>query len=639
MFKSIIETISTATNQGAPSSFKFHILERTELPDSIFELYTGKAKNGMMINIPGLSLDNTIFSIFIFRKSTGNSQGTFALNAMRKMVSLRHPSILRVYDTAENDNGIYISTEHVTPLVLSRSSTCQFPIYGVYQLMKGLEFMHKEAKLFHGNLDPLSIFVDNNGGFRLGGFELTRIKPDNTLVYDRRGFGHGVYKRYAASDVADYDVFGFVLVIYYLSTRSSTLPSRCKETCSLSELIQGISSALTDQKITNFLSEFSRNKMFSLNYNFIKTNPLIDIIESMETIHLRSEKESIQWLEELPNKLSKMGDYKKFQQGVFLDMILNNVISIRPLIPSVIAVITEILSGNEIPSFEALRTRGIESKMIEIIKLPDRSVRFKLLISLPRLLSIFDPKIVESVILIELLTGLTDSHPSIREQTMISLVAIADVITSNGIEKHVLPNLMKLLRDLEPSIRTNAIVSVGKVIDKLGGHDSNRRQFDIIIQCVMNGLRDPFGPARTTALKMLQGYKFKTADQGREIATKILPVLVPLLVDGDYDVATNASALCSELIDTVKRLVPPVRMLPAIAPPVNEPGKVTYPSATTGMSLGTIRQPPVVSSTTVAGRKATDAAFDSFWDDIVKPTPSAGATLKPQGGWGDNSLI
>ena len=141
MFKSIIESISTVTNQGAPSSFKFHIQEKVELPHSIFELYKGKAKNGIMINIPGLSLDQTDFSVFVYRKS-GNSLGTFAVSAMRKLVSLRHPSILRVYDSADNDSGVYIATEFVTPLILADYMSGTFPVYGLYQLMKGLQFLH-----------------------------------------------------------------------------------------------------------------------------------------------------------------------------------------------------------------------------------------------------------------------------------------------------------------------------------------------------------------------------------------------------------------------------------------------------------------------------------------------------------------
>ena len=158
MFKSIIESISTVTNQGSPSSFKFHIQDKVELPHSIFEMYKGKAKNGIIINIPGLSLDNTEFSIFVFRKSSG-SLATFAVSAMRKLVSLRHPSILRVYDSADNDNGVYIATEFVTPLILADSVSGSFPVYGLYQLTKGLQFLREEAKLIHGNLDPSSVFM------------------------------------------------------------------------------------------------------------------------------------------------------------------------------------------------------------------------------------------------------------------------------------------------------------------------------------------------------------------------------------------------------------------------------------------------------------------------------------------------
>jgi hypothetical protein len=308
-------------------------------------------------------------------------------------------------------------------------------------------------------------------------------------------------------------------------------------------------------------------------------------------------------------------------------------------------------------SQDEIRARQIDSKIVDLIRIPDRSVRFKLLVSLPKFLSVFEPKTLESTVLIELLTGTTDSHPSISEQTMMTLVSLSAHVSSSAAEKHVIPSLIRLLKDSEPTIRTNAIVSVGKVIDRC--IDENR-QFDMIIQCVLNGLRDPFAPARVTAIKMLSAYKLKTADQGRENATKILPMLTPLLVDGDFDVATNASQVILDLVAYIKRLVPPIRMTPqqsstapfagsqqsSTAPfpgtqqsiSSGQPSISTWaptfsPIATTAPSSGMSTRPPKIqpAAQSSATSKLADTNFDSFWDDIAKPTPKT-STI-------DNSLI
>ena len=634
MFKSIIESISTVTNQGAPSSFKFHIQDKVELPHSIFEMYKGKAKNGIIINIPGLSLDNTDFSIFVFRKSSG-SLATFAVSAMRKLVSLRHPSILRVYDSADCDNGVYIATEFVTPLILSDSISGSFPVYGVYQLTKGLQFLREEAKLIHGNLDPASVFVDVNGGFRLSGFELARPQPDNHLIHDKRALNTGVYARYFSSDLPDVDVFGYILIIYYLFTRSRSIPSRCRETASVKELVDSILPSISDQKISQFLIEFSRHKIFNLNYNLFKSNQLIDVLEYLETIHIKTERESVQWLSEtLPCRLSSMPGESRFHQGILLDMLLNNVMSITSLVPSAIPSVIQILSTPPVLSNFEFTYRGIDTKLISLIKLPDRSVRMKLLVNVPKIFSMFDPKTLESVVLIEFLTGLTDSHPTIREQTLVTLVSIASQVSGAAVEKKIVPHVIKLLRDQEPSIRTNAIVSLGKVVDRCVDED---KKFEIISQCVANGLKDPFAPARVTAIKMLGGMKIKTPDQAREMARSFVPALAPLLVDTDGEAAALAFDNMKILVDEIKRMVPPppnIRTTTSTAPSPRVEQLSTVPDFTApvsrGMSLSSSRptrvndSPPEkfwtdLSKPITTGAQASKINFDSFWDDIGKP--------------------
>ena len=619
MFKSIIESISTVTNQGAPSSFKFHIQEKVDLPHSIFEMYKGKPKNGMMINIPGISLDNTDFSIFVFRKSTG-SLATFAVSAMRKLVSLRHPSILRVYDSADTDSGVYIATEFVTPLVVSNSTSSTFPVYGVYQLMKGLQFLHEEAKLVHGNLDPACVFIDVNGGYRLAGFELARPKPDNHLIHDKRALNAGIFSRYFCADLPDVDVFGFVLIIHYLFTRFHSIPSRCRETAPVKELVDTVISSISDQKISQFLIEFTRHKKFSLNYNFFKSNQLIDILEYFETIHLKTERESVQWLtDSLPSRLSGTPNESK---GILLDMLLNNVMSITSLVPAAIPSAIQIMADSQLSQSE-FANRGFDSKIISLIKISDRSVRMKLLINVPKIFALFDSKILETVVLIEFLTGLTDSHPTIREQTLVTLVSMASHLNGQAVEKKIIPHVIKLLRDPEPSIRTNAIVSLGKVVDRCVDDD---KQFEIVSQCVMNGLRDPFAPTRITAMKMLGGMKIKTCDHAREMAKTFIPVLSPLLVDADGEVATLAFEVLRSIVDEVKKLVPPsIVRNHAPSPKIASTDTIAAPAR--GMPLSQhrvtkINDSPPEKFWTDLSKPAVKVNFDSFWDDIGKDNNS-----------------
>ena len=197
MFNKILSSISTVTNQGAPASFKFVINERVEsFSHSLFELYSGKPKSGI-INIPGIPIQDMSkldVSIFLYRKSQSSSQTSFAIHSMKKLVSLRHPCILKVLDCGESDSGIYIATEHVVPLSLLPRNTRAVPIHGIFQIAKAIEFIHDEAKLIHGSIDPVTIFVTDGGSFRVGGFELARPSPiDSNYYYDKRNVGSGMF--------------------------------------------------------------------------------------------------------------------------------------------------------------------------------------------------------------------------------------------------------------------------------------------------------------------------------------------------------------------------------------------------------------------------------------------------------------
>lgn len=172
MFNKIISSISTVsstlTNHGAPQSFKFLIEDKIEIPHSpLFHLYTGKPKNGIL-NIPGVPVptanEPVEISVLVFKKSTSNAHlASFALTAMRKLVSIRHPSVVRVLDSAENETGIFIATEKIVPITIWPRFK-DAPIHGIYQIVKGLQFIHEEVKVVHGSLDPCNIYVASSGG-------------------------------------------------------------------------------------------------------------------------------------------------------------------------------------------------------------------------------------------------------------------------------------------------------------------------------------------------------------------------------------------------------------------------------------------------------------------------------------------
>ncbi|EEA05636.1 HEAT repeat family protein [Cryptosporidium muris RN66] len=189
MFSSLISKFFN----DLPSNFGYNIGEKVEeyIP-SLWVHYRGFKKNKL----------DTPCSIFIYDKSSSTNLESLRFldkDTIRRLVktqfqrcrSLIHPSIIKVYDAIEVDNHYYIVTEpcislyslylfgkfefkmtddsnNSKPYYIWFSKDCTF---GIYDIMKSLKFLHNDAKLIHGNINPLNIYINSQGYWKLGGFE------------------------------------------------------------------------------------------------------------------------------------------------------------------------------------------------------------------------------------------------------------------------------------------------------------------------------------------------------------------------------------------------------------------------------------------------------------------------------------
>ncbi len=104
-----------------------------------------------------------------------------AKNAARKLRTTRHPDVVKLIDSVETNQSVYIAVEKVTPLykVLAQSedkrATPQrqdWIVWGLSSIVSAVKFLNVEAASTHGNLRPESIFISASGEWKLGGFEI-----------------------------------------------------------------------------------------------------------------------------------------------------------------------------------------------------------------------------------------------------------------------------------------------------------------------------------------------------------------------------------------------------------------------------------------------------------------------------------
>lgn len=588
-------------------------------------------------------------SVLVFKKSTSNAHLTnFALTAMRKLVSIRHPSVVRVLDSAENETGIFIATEKIVPItILPRFKDA--PIHGIYQIVKGLQFIHEEVKVVHGSLDPSNIYVASSGGFRIGGFELSRPKLDSGYPYDKQNIGQGVFKRIDCRELTEVDFCGFVLCVHFLVNGSGYPSGVLEGQTSLTAVVDAVSRASNSNDVKKLLNEILKTRKITTSMSVFQSNETVAVLEFLDSIHVKGD-EAVTFLESLQGRLNRLP--KEFQQGIMMETLLGPVLSISSLVPYAVPVICTIAASMDKEIFR----KTVQPKLITLFAVQDRSIRFRLLSGLPQVVKLLDQKTLESHILVESLSGFTDSHPSIREQTLRGVVEMSTHISSNAVEKRVIPNLVRMLKDPESSIRTNAIVAIAKAGTKL---DDESKINDALAVAITAGLKDSFGPAKLVGLETLGSLKMKNLIHAASTATRFLPLLCPLMVDQDSLVAHLALKVMESTVREVKKLTPapPEKLKQSTAPAMTAPEIYfptfsSAPAASSGMSLqnSTAASPfdfaapawapspqPVAApnysfNRPVAGApKMKDTDFDSFWDDV--------APARNNKQFNDNSLI
>ncbi|KAG0312026.1 Protein-associating with the carboxyl-terminal domain of ezrin [Linnemannia gamsii] len=98
----------------------------------------------------------------------------FLPKAIKKLKTIRHPSVLRFIDCKTSSAGFHLITERVVPLTVEylEEITEDEILVGLYDIMVALHFLHSQCHISHNNVKMGSIFV-SNGRWVLGGMEFT----------------------------------------------------------------------------------------------------------------------------------------------------------------------------------------------------------------------------------------------------------------------------------------------------------------------------------------------------------------------------------------------------------------------------------------------------------------------------------
>ncbi|KAK0347654.1 Nuclear aminoacylation-dependent tRNA export pathway component [Friedmanniomyces endolithicus] len=527
-------------------AFPYSFGDRVDLDQSVWTLHNGTRRE-----------DGSKCSIFSFDVNVNRNRLPLAKNALRKLRTLRHPGVVKVLDTVETDQLIYIATERLTPLTWStkrRALSEESLKWGLHNVAKTLKFINDEASSVHGNIRASSIFTSESGEWKISGLDiLSSMKEDDAIIFSQGSLVPDI-GRYSPPEVAKngwesvrkgpthaVDAYQYGILISEVFNGGFSGTDQIGSTKSIPLAMQVNYKRLTHAvpkmrlSVAHFLEQGSRSGCFF-------ETPLIQLTNGIDNLGLKSETEKDAFLSEL----EAVAESDDFPEDFFKVKVLPELLKSVEFGgggPKSFALVMRIATK--------LSEDEYDSQMVPVIvrlfSSPDRAMRVCLLDNLPLMIDHLSQKIVTDKIFPQMVTGFGDLAPIVREQTVKAVLVIVPKLSDRIINGELLRHLAKTANDEQPGIRTNTTICLGKMARNLGAASRAK----VLSAAFSRSLRDPFMHARNAALMALAA----TADVFSEddCATKMLPAICPSLVDKEKVIRDQANKTLNIYLERVRK--------------------------------------------------------------------------------------
>lgn len=499
---------------------------------SVWTLHKGKKKG-----------TNEEVSVFVFEtKNTSDAQLDIAKAAVKRLKTLRHPSILTYLDSLESEKIIYLATEYVEPLSyhiekleLDPQQKELYIAWGIFQITRALSFLNNDGNLRHNHVNIWSVFVNSADEWKLGGVEYVTNAQDNNSIVTKIIPSLEIYDPPEKNDSGKLrqmtkcstDMWGLGCLIWEVFNGPLNQQTSLKTLNKIPSQLSPLYCELVGANITarpNPADIITRCRKLG---GYFK-NDLVDTLLFLEEIQIKDKNEKNRFFSNLTPHLDN------FPNTVCRHKILPQLINAFEYGDAGSAVLAPMFKlGNLLD--ESDYQKKIVPCVVKLFSSNDRVTRSKLLQQLEYFIGHLQTPTVNDQIFPQVAHGFMDTNITIREQTVKSVIHLAPRLNYNNLNNEVLRHFARLqLKDEHGGIRTNTTVCLGKIAQHL--HPQIRQK--VLISAFIRAMRDPFPPARNAgilALAATQQYYLLA-----EVSSRILPALCQLTMDPEKIVRDSA---------------------------------------------------------------------------------------------------
>ncbi|CAN8076992.1 unnamed protein product [Agarophyton chilense] len=475
------------------------------------------------------------------RPTHAQKQGLVKTGLMR-LKTLRHPDVLKYITSVEGSDGAtYIAVEDSTPLatILANSPSkldSESVQWGLFTISRALGFLHSSG-LIHGRLNASTVFVTPTGDWKLGGLEcVTPHAQAATLSrhaaslqdpsYMSPEFSSGHWSSVAAGAPSAVDSWALGCLMYHAHAGSLTAPDQLQN---LSALPKPLLSAYQKLLASNAAGRAPAGQL--PNHPYFKQSKFIELNLFVENIALKGQMEKEAFLSKLPSMMDRLPD--GFCTFKILPMLSQSIESGAGG-SSAFACIMKMKDRLSLTDFSKYVVNKYATGWFANQQI-DRGLKVELYNKLTMFAEHLDDSTINTTIFTSMCSAFQDMHsPALRDATVKSVLVISDRLYDKNLNSVLMSHFARLQVDPEPAIRTNTTVCLGKLASRL----SNAARNKVLAAAFLRSLKDPFPHARSAGINAILGCtEYFSA---RDIATRLLPSIVTLLVDTSGEVRTAA---------------------------------------------------------------------------------------------------